>query len=317
MGGGRMQQNLSYASKLGTIVVADGAAALINGELVELSGARVLKRLDWRAVAAGALREYSVADLVQVDAIGVPDALLDDTLPVLDAFARDRAARVVATIDEQQIDLVAGHMFGRHVQLLVAPSQAEHIAALAIAGSMLPDLIANEATRDAEAIRLRRLNEEVARIAETLARLTRDDTLSSARPALGVTDRKLGYGAPPHANEAAVTPQEIRQAIRSRRLRSQFFDEGLFEDPAWDMLLDLFAADLERAQVSVSSLCIAAAVAPTTALRWIAKMTEAGLFLRHPDPFDRRRAFMALSEKSLEGMRQYCAAVRRSGLSIA
>ncbi|WP_260596676.1 hypothetical protein [Sphingomonas endolithica] len=46
-------------------------------------------------------------------------------------------------------------------------------------------------------------------------------------------------------------------------------------------------------------------------------MTDAGLFLRQPDPFDRRRTFMALSDKALEGMRQYCAAVRRAGLSIA
>ena len=59
------------------------------------------------------------------------------------------------------------------------------------------------------------------------------------------------------------------------------------------MLLDLYAAELEGAQVSVSSLCIAAAVAPTTALRWIGRMTEAGLFVRQPDPFDRRRAFLA------------------------
>ncbi|MGJ3628472.1 hypothetical protein AB5I41_18845 [Sphingomonas sp. MMS24-JH45] len=40
------------------------------------------------------------------------------------------------------------------------------------------------------------------------------------------------------------------------------------------MLLDLFAAELERARVSVSSLCIAAAVAPTTALRWIGRMAS-------------------------------------------
>jgi hypothetical protein len=310
-------QNLSYGSELGSIVVADGTAAQVAGEMVELSGARIIKRLDWEAVAAGALRDYGVADLVQVDAAGVSDTLLDSALPMLNAFARDKAARLVVAIEEPQIDLVAGHLFGRHVQLLVAPSQAERIAALAIAGGMRPDLLANEAARDAEAIRLRRLNEEVARIAETLARLTRDDSLSFPRPAPAVADRKLGYGAQPGGDEAAVSPQEIRQAIRSRRLRSQFFDEGLFEDPAWDMLLDLFAAELERAQVSVSSLCIAAAVAPTTALRWIAKMSEAGLFRRQPDPFDRRRAFMALSDKALEGMRQYCAAVRRAGLSIA
>ena len=83
------------------------------------------------------------------------------------------------------------------------------------------------------------------------------------------------------------------------------------------MLLDLFAAELERAQVSVSSLCIAAAVAPTTALRWIARMTEAGLFERRPDPFDRRRAFMGLSRRASLGMRHYFTALRQAGMAIA
>jgi hypothetical protein len=42
--------------------------------------------------------------------------------------------------------------------------------------------------------------------------------------------------------------------------------EDLFADPGWDILLDLYAARQEGKQVSVSSLCIAAAVPPTTAL---------------------------------------------------
>ena len=100
-------------------------------------------------------------------------------------------------------------------------------------------------------------------------------------------------------------------------MRDQFFAPGLFEDPAWDMLLDLFAAELERTRVSVSSLCIAAAVAPTTALRWIAKMTETELFVRQPDPMDRRRAFMALSGHASQAMRRYMAAVRRTDLGMA
>ncbi len=123
--------------------------------------------------------------------------------------------------------------------------------------------------------------------------------------------------AAPGGGSTPVTATEIRQTIRGRRLRDQFFGHGLFEDPAWDMLLDLSAADLERARVSVSSLCIAAAVAPTTALRWISRMTEAGLFEREPDPFDRRRAFMRLSAKARDGMHEYWRAAKRAGTMIA
>ena len=107
----------------------------------------------------------------------------------------------------------------------------------------------------------------------------------------------------------------------TRRNFARLFAVGgsaaLFADPAWDMLLDLFAAQLERCQVSVSSLCIAAAVPPTTALRWIGTLHEAGLFERQADPSDRRRAYIGLSAKGFEAMRSYASAVKRAGLSLA
>jgi DNA-binding MarR family transcriptional regulator len=130
-----------------------------------------------------------------------------------------------------------------------------------------------------------------------------------------VADQRSDYGLP--AEPVQVSAADVRKAIRARRLRSRPFPDVLFEDPAWDMLLDLYAAHLERAQVSVSSLCIASAVPPSTALRWIGRMTEDGLFVREPDPFDRRRAFMALSEAALDRMNRYFATLAQNGLAIA
>lgn len=71
------------------------------------------------------------------------------------------------------------------------------------------------------------------------------------------------------------------------------------------MLLDLYASKLERQPVSVSSLCIAAAVPATTALRWIKTMTDAGLFLREADPHDGRRIHVGLNDAAFEGMERY------------
>jgi DNA-binding MarR family transcriptional regulator len=88
-------------------------------------------------------------------------------------------------------------------------------------------------------------------------------------------------------------------------MRARFFDGDLFADPAWDMLLDLTAAHAEHAKVSVTSLCIASGVPPTTALRWIGQMTEAGLLQRMEDETDRRRAFIALTAKAEEAMCGY------------
>jgi DNA-binding MarR family transcriptional regulator len=46
-------------------------------------------------------------------------------------------------------------------------------------------------------------------------------------------------------------------------------------------------------------------------------MTEDGLFVREPDPFDRRRAFMALSEAAFDRMNRYFATLAQNGLAIA
>ena len=79
----------------------------------------------------------------------------------------------------------------------------------------------------------------------------------------------------------------------------------MFADPAWDMLLDLLQAEIAQHRVPVSSLCIAAAVPATTALRWIKTMTDAGLFRRRSDPHDGRRVFVELSPTASEALRRY------------
>ena len=297
------------------IVAEDGSGAAAAGEAAALAGVRPIDRLPWDR-AATSLGDHAVVDVLAIEAEGVDSERLDAVLPRVDTLARTIDARVIVALDPAQIDAVASHLFGPGVQLLCAPTLIDRVAAFGLAGSQAMQL--NDRVREGESERLRRLNEEVARIAQTLTLLaSREDLRPSAeRPGL-VGDRRPAYGAAPAARSAPIDPQDIRKAIRSRRLREQFFAPALIEDPGWEMLLDLFAAELEDRAVSVSSLCIAAAVAPTTALRWIGKMSEAGLFQRRPDPFDRRRAFMALTDQARVGMEQYCQAVRQAGLAIA
>ena len=109
---------------------------------------------------------------------------------------------------------------------------------------------------------------------------------------------------------APVTAPYIRQMIRQRRDRESYFPAEIMADPAWDMLLDLTAAGLEAKLVSVSSLCIAAAVPATTALRWIRNLCDLGRFERHDDPDDLRRALISLSADSAARMMSYLSAVR-------
>lgn len=104
----------------------------------------------------------------------------------------------------------------------------------------------------------------------------------------------------------------LRAIIGSRSLRNRFFPGDLFADPAWDILLDLTRAKLDGQQVSVSSVCIAASVPMSTALRWVRQMTDAGLLRRWTDPKDRRRDLIALTEATAAHMRDYLTAVHAS-----
>jgi len=75
------------------------------------------------------------------------------------------------------------------------------------------------------------------------------------------------------------------------------------------MLLDLLQAEIAQLRVPVSSLCIAAAVPATTALRWLKTMTDKGIFLRRADPHDGRRVFVELAPEASLAMRRYFAEV--------
>lgn len=99
-----------------------------------------------------------------------------------------------------------------------------------------------------------------------------------------------------------VSEKEVRNLLRLRRNRDRFFAGDLFADPAWDILLELYAAALGQLRVSVSSLCVGAAVPATTALRWINHLEEKGMIVRRSDPTDRRRHFLMLSKEAIEAM---------------
>ena len=139
-------------------------------------------------------------------------------------------------------------------------------------------------------------NESIARQVEVLR-----ERLGSA---IRLADQLAGAPATPAFNHA-VTECYIRNMLKLRRHRDSFFASELFADPAWDILLELYAAALGQFRVSVSNLCGAAAVPPTTALRWIKQLEDAGLIERRPDRTDGRRHFLMLSDEALSSMNAY------------
>lgn len=287
------------------IVSRDAAAAARLGETIAYARLELIATLGSDEV--GRIGELRAASLFYVD-IAMLDAA--EAASLLGVIAGEVGADTALIVEfaRAQIDAVGGCLMGSPATLLCDPTDAERIAAVTLANAGGRAARLGERSRDVSDERLKRLNDEVARIADTLARLTRGD--GDAPVSGSVADRTSGYAVqPPAMLSGSGKAAAVRAILRARRLRDQHLGGNLFADPAWDMLLDLYAADIEEAQVSVSSLCIAAAVPPTKALRWIQSMHERGLFERREDPFDKRRAYIALSEEGRAAMVGYFAAL--------
>lgn len=68
--------------------------------------------------------------------------------------------------------------------------------------------------------------------------------------------------------------------IKSRADRKKFFPATLFSEPAWDMLLKLYAAAVDRRSVPLQELARTANVQSATAQRWVAALEKEDLVIR-------------------------------------
>ena len=110
-------------------------------------------------------------------------------------------------------------------------------------------------------------------------------------------------------NPRRLAPAEagelVSHIIRVRRLRVNLFRPQLFADPAWDVLLELFHADLREHRMETSELAEATSLPASTAGRWIGLLDREGLLRQFPHPLDARRIFVELSARGSNAMRRW------------
>jgi len=309
---------LQPLSPLAVAIFSD--RAYLRTEMAEdaaAAGMRVTRTSELRSLLAEA--EQPLGDLVLVDCPVIEGAELA-ALSRLDMRAARSGTQLVVSTSIGSLDDVFACLDQSAAQILVSPSRADRVVALGrlltAEGSRVREL------SDHDRMSLLRLTEQVSQIAQHLESLSAPaDDETAVRASAFSFD---GNGARDPASQRLVRnarpalpdPRLVRKIIRQRQLRGRFFEGELFADPAWDMLLDLTAARAEHKRVSVTSLCIASGVPPTTALRWISQMSDLGLFCRAEDETDRRRAFITLSDKATEAMALYFADVGSAGLMI-
>jgi hypothetical protein len=73
-------------------------------------------------------------------------------------------------------------------------------------------------------------------------------------------------------------------------------------------MLDVTLCELEQRPVAVSSVCVAANVPNSTALRWVGDLVNMGILRRWADPNDGRRNFLGLTDQAREAMIAYLGA---------
>jgi DNA-binding MarR family transcriptional regulator len=92
-------------------------------------------------------------------------------------------------------------------------------------------------------------------------------------------------------------------ALRARRV--EFVSADLLGEPAWDMLLALFVANLEKRRISVSEVALTSGVPTTTALRWMDVLQNKGLIRRIASPDDARVTYVVLEADGHAQMAAY------------
>ena len=291
------ETDLSFSHPSPIFVAGSSDAAIARArETADAFGVRLAGAVTVEGASVRLRQQVSASALwIELDDLGEGSEAL---LSACNADVRDGRYRAVVAAPLALIDPLSS-ILDDDVQLLIDAEEAERTAALALAIARRGEKQSlSDVASDRSAERLRQLSDEVSRIASTLARLSTGPAAAPRAPEPA-----------PVADIPQVSAEAVRSVIRARRLRARYFSEELFADPAWDMLLDLLQAEISQLRVPVSSLCIAAAVPATTALRWLKTMVQAGLFVRRADPHDGRRVFVELAPQASHSLRRYFAEV--------
>jgi hypothetical protein len=233
-------------------------------------------------------------------------------ITAVETIALENNIAIILLTSLETLDDTFAAVRSPRTQILCAPDGIDLATALlSAAQSNSPPRHFHDAARENEKTTLNRLSEEVGRLARTIEALADRQTVRpsfplspriSDRPSdyIGLSAHRQPKSQPLHHSVTDLTASQVRDVLRARRSRSDFLPGDLFADPAWDMLLDLLAARLDQTRVSVSSLCIASCVPPTTALRWIRTLADKRLIDRQPDPHDSRRIFVVLTDRAAD-----------------
>jgi DNA-binding MarR family transcriptional regulator len=100
-----------------------------------------------------------------------------------------------------------------------------------------------------------------------------------------------------------MTEDHIVSILIARRGREGTFGANLFSEPAWDVLLELYAAKLGMRTMSLSDLAKATGVPPSTTERWVRLLEARGFVASEQEGRRESEARICLTELGASKMK--------------
>jgi DNA-binding MarR family transcriptional regulator len=106
-----------------------------------------------------------------------------------------------------------------------------------------------------------------------------------------------------------IVPRETllklaRKELRDRRRRSQLFDDSIFGEPGWEILVHLYI-EQQGARFHIGRLAKHLRVPESTTLRWVKFLHEQGLIHRNAHPTDLRLSVLDLTTEAINALDLY------------
>lgn len=103
----------------------------------------------------------------------------------------------------------------------------------------------------------------------------------------------------------AVRFAKVRAAKEERSRRAEYLPTELFAEPAWDILLELYAFELVGRCVTERELTERIPVPSTVSIRWLKMLDAQNLVTRTVDVVDRTQHQIELTSKALNALDGY------------
>lgn len=110
------------------------------------------------------------------------------------------------------------------------------------------------------------------------------------------------------AHECALVRNAYAILVRRRRRKDEF-DPGMFGEPGWDMLLDLYVRETSGSSSSVEQLEAGSGATSSTAARWFQYLESDGLVTRHRQPANGGTVFVELTDRGRQALDRYLTAI--------